>query len=167
MRAEHINPFIESVRETFESMLESSVAAGKPLLPRQEGQENEIIGMIGLSGTAQGMVALKFPERTALNAVSRMVGMEYTKIDPSIIDGVGELINIIAGNAKTKFQGQRIFLSLPTVVKGSICHLSNLGDAVLLVVPFSSKLGKFEILVSFKSAPADKKEAARASAHSR
>ena len=123
MNVEHINPFIESVSELFESMLECSVSAGETEISKDKQDSPDIIGLIGLSGTAKGIIALKFPPETALKVISKMVGMKFRSIDPTVIDGVGELINIIAGNAKKKFQGHSISLSLPTVVRGSIYKL--------------------------------------------
>jgi chemotaxis protein CheX len=167
MKAENINPFIESVAETFENMLETTIETGAPVLNDDTKGTPDIIGVIGLSGTAQGIVALKLPVKTALNVVGKMVGMEFRGVDSSIIDGVGELVNIIAGNAKAKFEGHAISLSLPTVVRGSIYRLNNLGDTVWLTIPFKSELGEFALSVSFRPAVVPEKEVAHAGAHSR
>jgi chemotaxis protein CheX len=164
MKAENINPFIESVSEVFENMLESEVKMGDPSANVEEPSTPDLIGVIGLSGTAQGIVALRLPVKTALNVIGKMVGTEFQSIDSSIIDGVGELVNIVAGNAKAKFRGQTISLSLPTVVRGSIYKLSNLSNTVWLTVPFNSELGSFSISVCFKLADVPKKEAMHASA---
>jgi len=80
---------------------------------------------------------------------------------------MGELVNIIAGSAKTKFEGHSISLSLPTVIRGSIYKLSNLGNTVWLSLPFQSDFGEFSIMVSFKPTDAPKKEAVNAGANSR
>jgi chemotaxis protein CheX len=168
MKVENINPFIESVTETFTSMLDCPVTVGKPSVTEDDDGANDIIGVIGLTGTAKGIVAIKFPTQTAMDAVGKMVGVKFKDIDSSIIDGVGELINIIAGNAKVKFRGQRISLSLPTVVRGNMYKLNNLTGAVFLTLPFDSSVGKFDILVSFKATekPAMQKEAVHAGANS-
>jgi len=167
MKAENINPFIESVAETFENMLECSVQAGGPILNEDAEGTPDIIGVIGLSGTAQGIVALKLPVKTALAIIGRMIGTELRSIDSSIIDGVGELVNIVAGNAKAKFKGHAISLSLPTVVRGSIYKLTNLSNTIWLTVPFQSELGNFSLSVCFKQVPKQEEEAVHASADSR
>nr|MBN2278476.1 chemotaxis protein CheX [candidate division Zixibacteria bacterium] len=168
MKAENINPFITAVNELFENMLDCKLKMNKPGLVVQENGTPDIIGVIGMSGTAQGIVALRLPVRTALAMVGRMVGMEFRGVDSSIIDGVGELVNIIAGSAKGKFDGHAINLSLPTVVRGNICQLSNLQNAVFLDVPFESELGNFSLMVTFKPAVVpEKKEAIHAGIGSR
>ncbi len=167
MKVENINPFIESVMETFDSMLNCRVKVGKPAVTKDDEDADDIIGVIGLTGTARGIVAIRLPIKTAVTSIGRLVGVEFKEIDSSIIDGVGEMINIIAGNAKVKFEGQKISLSLPTVVRGNMYKLNNLTGAVFLTLPFSSELGDFDLLVSFKSSDeaVGKKEEAHAGAH--
>jgi len=168
MKVENINPFVESVAETFENMLDCTVVTKDPVVDKEDQGNPDIIGLIGLSGTAQGIVALKLPVKTALAVVGKMAGMEIRGVDSSIIDGVGELVNIIAGNAKSKFEGHAIALSLPTVVRGSIYRMTNLGDTVWLTIPFESALGGFSLSVSFKAVEqSSKKEAVHASVSSR
>ncbi|SYZ74389.1 putative chemotaxis protein CheX [Candidatus Zixiibacteriota bacterium] len=167
MKAENINPFIESVSEVFQNMLDSKVETGTPTVDIDDKGAPDIIGVIGLSGTAQGIVALRLPVKTALSVIGKMVGTEFRGVDSSIIDGVGELVNIVAGNAKAKFRGHSISLSLPTVVRGSIYKLNNLSNTVWLTVPFDSAYGAFSVSVCFKPAVVSEKEAEHASAYSR
>jgi len=167
MKAEHINPFIMSVRELFESMLECDVKIGPPAIAVDDKGPPDIIGVIGLSGTAQGTVALKLPVQTALKIIGRMVGTDFKSVDSSIIDGIGELVNIIAGNAKAKFTGHKISVSLPTVVRGNICTLNNLENTVYLAVPFETELGGFSLLLTFRTVGRTKKEAIHAGVNSR
>jgi len=162
MNVDNINPFIEAVADVFTNMLDCEVETGAPALNAEEQGTPDIIGVIGLSGTAQGVVALRLPIKTALKMVGRMVGTDFRTVDSSIIDGVGELVNIIAGGAKAKFVGHTISLSLPSVVRGSIYRLSNLGNTVWLTVPFSSKLGEFSLSVCLKPVVMTEKEAAHA-----
>jgi chemotaxis protein CheX len=162
-----IKPFVDSILEFFESMLGSTAQMGKPGLAAPPPTIPDIIGVIGLSGTAQGIVALRLPDQTAIAMIGRMVGSEFHEVDSSIIDGVGELVNIVAGSAKGKFQGHTISVSLPTVVRGDICRLTNDHDAVWIEVPFSSSLGAFSLIVTLKQTAHKPQEVAREGAHSR
>jgi chemotaxis protein CheX len=111
----------------------------------------DIIGVIGLSGSAQGMVALRFPDKSALAIIGQMVGTKFDEVDSAIVDGVGELVNMVAGSAKAKFRGHSISISLPTVVRGDICRLSNMNDAMWMELEFRSELGDFWLIVSLKA----------------
>lgn len=145
-----IKPFIEAVQEVFDSMMGCS-ANRIPVYPASPHVHlPDLIGVIGLSGTAQGAVALRFPMTTALAVISSMAGTTFEKVDAAIIDGVGELVNIVAGSAKGKFKGHAISISLPTVVSGDICRLSGARDTVWVEVPFESRLGVFSLVLTLK-----------------
>ena len=164
MKAEYINPFIQSVKETFLSMLDCEVKHEKPHPSEDDGQSNYLIAIIGLSGTAQGNIALKFPPKTAMAVVGDLVGGEFTKVDSSVVDGIGELVNIIAGNAKAKFEGHSISISLPTVIRGGF-HKLTAPTMAYITIPFKSNRGDFEALVSFRPTVKEKEEALHESAN--
>ncbi|MEW6411924.1 MAG: chemotaxis protein CheX [Candidatus Zixiibacteriota bacterium] len=167
MKAEDVNPFIQSVNELFESMLGCAVKPGEPCVIRDDSGPPDIIGVIGLSGTVKGVVAVKFPVQTALKVVGRMVGAEFRTVDASIIDGVGELVNIVAGSAKTKIEGHSITLSLPSVVRGSILNNVSSKSSVFFEVPFETELGNFSLAITLKRTPSHEQEVANASVGSR
>ena len=165
MKVEYINPFIESVTETFYSMMDCKVKHSKPFPTKDDGLSDNLIGIIGLSGTAQGNIAIKFPAKTAKTIVGGLVGTVFDEINSSVVDGVGELVNIIAGNAKAKIVGHKISISLPTVFRGGI-HKLTTPSVSYLTIPFSSNQGDFEILISFRPTVNEKEEALHESAYS-
>jgi len=159
VKAEYINPFIESVSEVFENMLECTPEMGRARVAANEQEPSDLVGIIGLSGTAQCTVAIRLPLPTALAIVGKMVGAKLESDDSAISDGVGELVNIIAGNAKAKLAGHSLSLSLPTVIRGSILKSSKLQGFEWLELPFSSSLGGFSLAISFKPTTVVEKEA--------
>ena len=164
MKVEYINPFIQSVIETFQSMLDCKATHGKPFPTVDDGQSDNLIGIIGLSGTAQGNLAIKFPAETARAVVGNLVGTNFIEINSSVVDGVGELVNIIAGNAKSKIQDHRISISLPTVLRGGI-HKLTTPAVSYITIPFNCNKGEFEVLVSFRPTVKGKEEALHESAN--
>jgi len=166
MKVEYINPFIQSVIETFHSMMDCKVHHGKPFPSKDDGLSDNLIGIIGLSGTAQGNIAIKFPAKTARTIVGELVGTTFEEVNSSVVDGVGELVNIIAGNAKAKIEGHRISISLPTVFRGGM-HKLTAPTLSYLTIPFKSDKGDFEILISFRPTVIEKEEASHESAYSR
>jgi chemotaxis protein CheX len=159
-----INPFIESIYEIFENMLGCQAQLGKPSRADLSPHSPDYIGVIGLTGTAQGIVALRLPEKTAIAVISRMAGFDFTKVDNSVIDGIGELVNMTAGSAKGKFHGHSISVSLPTVAQGGLCKLSNVKDSVWMEIPFESDLGAFSLIVNLKNSVEARQEVANESA---
>lgn len=151
MDVDTINPFIESVAFVFKKMLDCDVSNGQPMVLVERKGTPDIVGIISLSGTVEGIVALSFPVPTALAVVSKMVGVKHKSVDSLIVDGVGELVNIIAGQTYGKFKGHKIGLSLPTVVRGNICKVMKLENAVFVEVPFKSIYGDFSLMIAFRS----------------
>ena len=152
MRAEYINPFIEGVNELFLTMLECEAVRGKVAVAQTKGDPRDITALIGLSGPARGIVALTFPIPTALAMVSKLLGTPTRVVDATVSDAVAEMVNIVAGRAKSKFQtisGDPIDLSLPTVVRGNNYKVDYPSKSTWLDVPFDSQLGPFSLRVTF------------------
>jgi len=153
MKVEYINPFIESVYDLFTTMLGSIAKRGAVGLSRGDSAPSEITALIGLSGPARGVVALSFPVATALAISNRLLGMESRVVDDTAADAIAEVVNIVAGGAKGKFElGDRppIDLSLPSIVRGKNYHVEYPTCTTWLEVPFESDLGPFNMRVVFE-----------------
>jgi chemotaxis protein CheX len=156
MRVEYINPFMESVHELFTMMLGCQAKRGQLGLTKKGGESRDIrdiMALIGFSGPARGTVALVFPIATALAMVSKLVGKEERVVDETVLDAVGEIVNIVAGGAKAKLHkgdGPPIDLGLPTVVRGQSYMVAYPSHSVWLEISFTSDLGPFQLRVNFE-----------------
>ena len=122
MRAEHINPFIESVYELFNTMLQGKVERGPIGVSSGNTAPPDIMAIVGISGPTRGTLSIGFPAGTALSMVGRILGAPVALIDETVSDGVAEIANIVAGSAKAKLNtnaDRPLDLSLPTVVYGN------------------------------------------------
>ena len=156
MDVTYINPFIESVQETFSTMIRSDALRGELGLTNGLGNDRGISVLIGLSGSARGTVALHLPERTATRAVNRLLGTTFSTVDEDVVDGVAELLNIIAGSAKAKLATSEkppIDLGLPSVIKGVGHSVDYPKCSTWLEVPFESDIGPFSLKVTFEKSP--------------
>ena len=149
MDVAYINPFVVSTIETFTKMLNSEAKPGKILLKTDESATYDISGVIGLSGEAQGSICLSFPKLIALKVVSALVGAEIKIIGPEVSDAIGEIANIIAGNAKQHLTQYN--LSLPKVIMGKDHKIASQRGIPTIIVPFESSLGNFAMEVSLKT----------------
>ena len=153
MKVDYINPFIESVHNLFSTMLGCQVERGDIGVATGAAAAYEVTALIGLGGPARGTVALSFPGSTAMAMVGRLLGIESTEVDTTVTDGVGELVNIVAGSAKSKFSkglDKPIDLSLPNVIAGKDYTVEYPSQSVWLEVPFKSELGEFSLRVAFE-----------------
>ena len=75
---------------------------------------------------------------------------KYQALGVEVLDGVGELVNIIAGNAKRDFGDSQIEISLPGVITGNNYKIHWPDGVPVIAIPFSSELGEFSVNVSLR-----------------
>lgn len=150
MRAKYINPFLKASMNLFEDYLGLKVTAGKPFLLEDPQTHLEVSGIIGLAGETRGAVVLSFSRETAIHIVSVFAGQDYKTLSNEVLDGVGELINIIAGNAKKDLLDYRIEISLPGVITGTSYNLRWPEGIPIVSIPMTSDFGDFSINISLK-----------------
>ncbi len=151
MDVAYVNPFIVSTIETFKKMLNTDIKPGKVALKNSIVHTYDVSGIIGLSGEAQGSICLSFPKVIALKVVSALLGMEIKIIGDEVADGVGELANIVAGNAKQHLTNYNLSISLPKVVIGKDHQVASQRGIPTIVVPFTSSLGEFAMEIALKT----------------
>lgn len=148
MDVSYINPFISSTVTTFKTMMNTNVKAGNVSLKKGDSPLFDVSGIIGLTGEATGSVCISFPKLVALEVISTMLGMTVDEIGPDVVDGIGEIANIIAGNAKQDLAQFKINISLPNVIIGQDHSVTPPTGAPALIVPFDSSLGNFAMEIS-------------------
>ncbi len=144
---EFINPFLTATIHVLKVQAETDAKPGPISVKKASDQHSgDVSGIIGIiSETFNGSVVISFPEATFLKVISKMLGEEYTKIDKDIIDGAGELTNMIFGQAKIVLneKGYGIKTAIPSVVSGKNHIMSAMTKGPKVVVPFESSAGNF------------------------
>ena len=151
MKAEHINPFLRSIANTFKTMLSCDLKRGEVSLKKQRSLEYPISGVIGLTGKAVGTVVINLSEAVALNAASTMLMFECTEVNDDVIDAVGEIANMVAGAAKAELGEYDLSLSLPNVVTGAKHDICFPSSATPICVPFECKWGSLQLEVGLQT----------------
>jgi len=148
MDVRYINPFIEAVQNVFTTMLSTDTVIGKPFLKGSEDNGNTSVSVIiGLSGGMIGMIAMCLPNQTALKLAGKFAGQEMDMNHPDLADALGELLNMVAGQAKSKFDDLDTHLSLPRVITGRDLRVLNSKEPTL-VLPCDSTLGRFRLEIT-------------------
>lgn len=138
---QYIQPFIDGSVEVFRDLCNTEIKAGRPFFVSKDEFETiwDISGVIGLSGEANGAVAISIKENTAFRLTSILTGKEYTTVEREVTDMLGEIINIITGNVKNIFESKyRIKITMPSIIKGkahSIVWPSE--KARIICIPFT------------------------------
>jgi chemotaxis protein CheX len=152
MNVKFVNPFIKTTQDVFRQFVGITVQPGKPFIysPASNKLNYDISGIIGLAGEVVGFVIISFPKLVALKTVSKITERQTKIFDELVIDSVGELINIIAGNSKREMEDVKIVISLPSIVKGVNHQLAWISGVPVICIPFGSDLGDFYVFVSMK-----------------
>jgi chemotaxis protein CheX len=149
MDVRFINPFILAVRRVFQTMLATEVKVGRPnVITTKQESLADVSAVIGLSGDVVGCVILSLPMPTAEKAGSKFAGIELTRDHPDFADALGELANMVAGQAKAQFEGMNVSISLPSVIVGPDHVVSQSRQWPRLHLPCESPLGTFTVEVA-------------------
>jgi len=143
-----INPFILAIAAVFKTMVHMDVKVRKPHAVTDPGTRADVSGVIGFSGDASGCVVLSFPTPVACQVASAFAGVPMDEQHPDFSDAIGELANMVAGNAKKDFEGMSISISLPSVIIGQGHMVSGLRACPRLAIPCETPCGVFEVEVA-------------------
>ena len=149
MDASLINPFINATINVLETMAFVKSKPGKPYLKQDDVAKGDVSGVIGLTGHANGTIAVTFDETAILQVVSNMFGEEITELDAEVADAVGEITNMISGQARRELEGAgKVFeAAIPSVVSGKGHTITHYTDGPKIAIPFATEKGQFTIEV--------------------
>ena len=80
-----------------------------------------VTGMIGVHGEVSGFVTVNMAEQAAKSVVGGLLQDHFERLDSQIIDGIGEITNIIAGGIKSGLAGSPWAfgnVTVPSVIVG-------------------------------------------------
>lgn len=150
---EYILPFVQATMECFDTMMGVMPEKKEITLEAPPLQQSDVCAIIGLSGGAQGLVSITFSTNVALKLIERFVGEKFTEVNEDVTDAVGEIVNIIAGNAKAQMSHLNLMISLPSVMYGEKLSMSMPKDVPALSVRFDlPEIGETTLVVSLKVA---------------
>lgn len=167
MNQQLVEAFQLATSSVFETMLGMGVTAGPAEQSNRMVARYEVSGIISLSGPVAGDIVVSFQEKIAKLATGAMLGIEPTELDADVVDGVGELTNMIGGSAKSRLGLSNLQLALPTVIMGKGHCIGFKAGINPISLPFECDWGKFCLelaLTDFETA-SDQTSAAAASAN--
>ncbi len=111
----------------------------------------EITAVIGVSGELEGSVLYGFGHGTSLALAGRMMGETVTEHNEVSLSAVGELANMITGNAATQLSGAgyACAISPPIMIEMIGSRIATVGGPQILAT-FNSDLGDLNIRISLK-----------------
>ncbi len=150
MDASYITPFMTSIQNVFSTMFQLPVEIGEPRIKTDSKTTHDVSGIIGVSGEMTGTIVLSMPSDTAESIVTLFTGMKMDSESEDFADAIGELINMISGNAKAEFQRKAVSISCPSVVIGAGHRVASGSGVPCVVIPCNTDCGEVVLEVALR-----------------
>jgi len=110
-----------ATEELFKTMVAMELKHDSSLLAEETNVQTDISGFVSFMGKYHGTVGIFCSKKFALKIASGMLMEEMTEVNADVIDTVGEIANMVAGNVKTKITESygEMELSVPIVMLGN------------------------------------------------
>jgi len=146
MKLEYIGPFVSSTMSVLKSVFRSDIGQGDVSLLRGHELAGDVSVVIGLHDHSGESVILNMDPATALNICTAMNGAACGSTDPLGADTLGELANMIAGNAVSALSDQGFVFSVQPPVTVGRAELPLITDGLeLFQVLMTSKHGSITV----------------------
>lgn len=142
-----VNPFIEATIHVLSSMAFTKAHVGKPYRKKDNIAKGDVTGIVGLIGETRGTLSVSFSEQCILSIVSKMFGEEVNTINEEVKDAVGEILNIVSGQARQKLEtmGRLLKGAIPTVIAGKNHSITHITSHSVIAIPFNTDNGQFTV----------------------
>jgi len=142
----------QATETVFSTMLAMAVQA-QPALERPDPELLDgVVGLLGFTGGWVGTGMLFCQDHFACRVGSAMLMHECKEVNADVLDGIGEMANMILGNFKEAMEGRTgpLGLSVPTVVFGKNFSTRTPIQVPWIVVPFRFDQDVFQVRVCMK-----------------
>jgi chemotaxis protein CheX len=149
MKAELINPFLESARSVIEQVANVKPTTGQ-LSVKNIGLLDQYIWIqVGMTGQLEGDIVFGLEESAALKVVSAMMGgFILQEMNELVHSAISELSNMISGNASTLLynQGVKVDITPPKLMESLQRHSID-GKRALTIPLIMDGIGELNIQV--------------------
>lgn len=145
-------PFVQATINVLSSMTGLSPVPGKPYIKNTDKAQGDVSAIVGITGCKSGAIALSFSQSCAIALVKGMLGDAIEDIIPDTRDAVGEITNMISGQARATLSEMGLPLqgSTPSIIFGANHSLSFPGQVTTVAIPFETDYGTFTLEFCFQ-----------------
>lgn len=152
INAEYVNPFLEAASVVFKSVMNIDLRRGKLTIKETPTPSHDVAIIIGITGSINGEVVYSMAYPMVYKIAEMLApGLSEEQIQHEYKDIIGELANMITGNAMNLFaySGKTIDITTPTVVSGKDFTIT-LMKQTTLGINLYSPFGQLEMNVALK-----------------
>ncbi|HZJ85039.1 MAG TPA: chemotaxis protein CheX [Syntrophomonadaceae bacterium] len=151
MRAEYVNSFYKATLDVLKLMLDVEVKQGELSLVEGLVPSKDANVIIGVTGDLKGNILFSFPRDMTLEMVYIMSGMRMEEIDTFVSSALGEVANIIGGNALSNLSASNYNCDIvpPQILIGTY-HSVSMANEKAMRIPLITTIGEFDITLYLK-----------------
>jgi len=150
MKLTHAANFADAMSKVFRTMVGVDLECSPAKVLSEGSPTADVTGIVTFAGDLVGAMVLTFPTEVVRKLVKRFAELDADIRDPDLLDAVGELANMVAGQAKSRFEDCDAMISIPTVVCGPTHYVNRQKRAPWVVIPASCEDGKFVVAMSIQ-----------------
>ena len=157
MEVKYINPFINASMKVFSTFAGLTSSPGTPSVRTRPQPNKDINGFIGLNGHGiTGYFIINFAT-SFLEKIMAGIFDHSTSTKEDLFDLAGELTNMITGSAKADLSQKGFFfdVAVPRISHATPAIPADLEKNPIIVVPFDTPAGKFQIEASIQTIDED------------
>ncbi len=141
-----------ATENVFSTMMDLAVETLEPTDHEEPGAIDGVVSLLGFTGPWTGTGMFYCSEDFACTLGSALLMTEVEEVNSEVLDGIGELANMILGNFKESIETQTgpLALTVPTVVYGKNFQTRTPVLASWTIVPFKVEDATFEVRVCIK-----------------
>lgn len=150
VRAEWVNPFLSPAQTVWQAMLGCDLKLEGAELVSHQFTTEDLTAVIGVSGKLEGNVLYGFGGNCAQAAVAKMLEEpQVTEITQMGLSALGEIANVITGNAATLLadNGWPCEISPPVIIEPAGSRFTTVAANQILVT-FNSDMGVLRIRIA-------------------
>ena len=151
-------PFVKATIEILATMAGITAIAGTPYVKKGLVAKGDVSAIVGVTGDQTGSIAVSFTRPCAIALVKGMLGDDIEDVLQDTQDAVGEVTNMVSGQARAGLTeiGITLMGSTPTVIVGDGHTIRHISSSPVIAIPFKTPAGEFTVEFCFQPSPAAK-----------
>ncbi|MDR1946192.1 MAG: chemotaxis protein CheX [Desulfovibrio sp.] len=143
--------FVKATLDILNTMAGMRAQAGMPFIKKDRTAGGDVSAIIGVTGDRTGTISVTFSRGCAVALVKGMLGDSAEDIIKDIQDAVGEVANMVSGQARASLavRGTVMQGSTPSVIMGDGHTISHQSGKPVVAIPFSTDAGDFTVEFCF------------------